>query len=176
MLVPLVPVRLLPFSIHSQVLLDVLLDGNPAVVDVDGRTEDVDPFEDAPVLLQNQADQSHGFPRFGRSEEMPVRSGTTGSEGCLLLYSGVGMIFPMTFLCVTCQIRRREAGRRVCQRTATQQDADGVFRAIRAGPGVRLCVPTRSQSFQGAQCCAALRSLSFPDKPKGWYAAEVLWK
>ena len=102
---------------------------------------------------------------------MPVHgtSGTTGSEGCLLLYSGVGksLIFPMTFLCVTCQIRRREAGRRVRQRTATQEDADGVFRAIRAGPGVRLCVPTRSQSFQGVQCCTALRSLSFPDKTKG---------
>ena len=68
-LVPLVPARLLPFSIHSQVLLDVLLDRNPAVVDVDGRAKDVDPFEDAPVLLQNQADQSHGFPRFGRSEQ-----------------------------------------------------------------------------------------------------------
>ena len=46
--------------------------------------------------------------------------------------------------------------------------ADGVFRAIRAAsPGVRLCVPTRSQSFQGVQCCTALRSQSFPDKPKG---------
>ena len=68
-LVPILPVRLLPFGIHPQVLLDVLLDGNPAVIDADGRAKDVDPFEDAPVLLQNQADQSHGFPRFGRSEE-----------------------------------------------------------------------------------------------------------
>ena len=143
--------------------------------------------------------------------------GTTGSEGCLLLYSGVGksLIFPMTFLCVTCQIRcqcwtgcgpRRTArcpawhGPSPCapchtaprvpkfeagkpgggsvsallhSRTLTQF----FFRAIRAAsPGVRLCVPTLSRSFQGVQCCAALRSLSFPDKPKGWYAAEVLWK
>ena len=45
-LVPLVPVGLLPFGVHPQVLLDVLLDGNPAVVDV----------KHAPILLQNQAD------------------------------------------------------------------------------------------------------------------------
>ena len=68
----------------------------------------------------------------------------------------------------TSQIRRREAGRRVCQRTATQQDADivfrerpaiqqcasVVFRAIRAAsPGVRRCVPTRSQECSAVQHC-----------------------
>ena len=63
-LVPFVPVSLLFLSVHTQVLLYVLLDGNPAIVDPDRRTEDVDPFEDAPVLLQNQADQSHCFARF----------------------------------------------------------------------------------------------------------------
>ena len=46
--------------------------------------------------------------------KIPVHGtrGTTGSEGCLLLYSAVGnsLIFPMTlFLCLTCQIRRGEA-------------------------------------------------------------------
>ena len=63
-LVPLVPVRLLPFGVHPQVLLDVLLDGNPAVIDVDGRAKDVDSLKHAAILLQNQADQSHGFARF----------------------------------------------------------------------------------------------------------------
>ena len=39
-LVPLVVVGPLPFGIHPQVLLYVLLDGDPAVVNIDGRTED----------------------------------------------------------------------------------------------------------------------------------------
>ena len=63
-LVPLVPVRLLPFGVHPQVLLYVLLDGNPAVIDVDGRAKDVDSLKHAAILLQNQADQSRGFARF----------------------------------------------------------------------------------------------------------------
>ena len=56
-LVPILPVGLVFLHVHPQVLLDILLDGNPAVIDVYARTEDVD-------LLQNQADQSHGFARF----------------------------------------------------------------------------------------------------------------
>ena len=44
-LVPLVPVRLLPFGV-------------PAVIDVDGRAKDVDSPKHAAILLQNQADQS----------------------------------------------------------------------------------------------------------------------
>ena len=54
--VPLVPVRLLPFGVHPQVLLDVLLDGNPAVINVDGRAKDVDSLKHAAILLQNQAE------------------------------------------------------------------------------------------------------------------------
>ena len=46
-LVPLVVVGPLPFGIHPQVLLYVLLDGDPAVVDIDGRTEDIDFLEDS---------------------------------------------------------------------------------------------------------------------------------
>ena len=57
-LVPLVPTRLLPLCVHS------LLDGDPAVVYVDTRAEDVNSLKDAAILLQNQADQSHGFARF----------------------------------------------------------------------------------------------------------------
>ena len=63
-LVPLVPIGLLPLCVHPQVLLDVLLDGDPTVVDVDTRAEDVNSLKDAAILLQNQADQSHGFARF----------------------------------------------------------------------------------------------------------------
>ena len=150
-LVPLIPVRLLPFGIHPQVLLNVLLDGDPAVVDVDGRAKDVDPFEDAPVLLQNQADQRHGFARFGRSEEN-ARARNQGHHGVRGLFAAVfwrGEKLDLShFLCFTCQTRSREAGRRVCQRTATQQDAGGVLRAIRAAsPGVHRCVPTHCRCF-----------------------------
>ena len=62
-LVPLVPRGLLPLCVHPQ-LLNVLLDGDPAVVYVDTRAEDVNSLKDAAILLQNQADQSHGFARF----------------------------------------------------------------------------------------------------------------
>ena len=68
-LVPVLPVGLLSFGIHPQVLLDILLDGNPAVIDGNGRTEDVDSLKHAPVLLQNQADQSHSFAGFAGAEE-----------------------------------------------------------------------------------------------------------
>ena len=60
----LIPIRLLPLCVHPQVLLNVLLDGYPAVVYVDTRAEDVNSFKYAAILLQNQADQSHGFARF----------------------------------------------------------------------------------------------------------------
>ena len=60
-LVPLVVVGLLALRVHCQVLLDVLLDGDPAVVYVDGRAEDVDFLKDATILLQNHADQRHGL-------------------------------------------------------------------------------------------------------------------
>ena len=67
-LVPLVPVGLFTLRVHPQVLLNVILDGDPAVVDVNARAEDVDSFEDASILLQNQADR-HGLARFRRPEE-----------------------------------------------------------------------------------------------------------
>ena len=46
-LVPLVPVGLFSLCVHLQVLLDALLDGDPAVVYVDRRAEDVNSLEDA---------------------------------------------------------------------------------------------------------------------------------
>ena len=63
------------------------------------------------------------MPDFDGPRKMPVHgtSGTTGSEDCLLLYSVVGnsLIFPISFALLA----KFEAGRRVCQCTATQQDA-----------------------------------------------------
>ena len=52
-----------------RVLLYVLLDGDPAIVDPNRRTEDIDFLEDTAVLLQNQADQSHGFAGLAGAEE-----------------------------------------------------------------------------------------------------------
>ena len=62
-LVPLLEVGLLPVHRHLHGLLDVLLDGAPAVVYVDAGAEYVDSFEAAPVLLQNHADQRYGLAR-----------------------------------------------------------------------------------------------------------------
>ena len=60
-LVPFVPVRLLALRVHAQVLLDVPLHWNPAIVDVDAGKEDVDSLKDAPVLLQDQAEHRYRF-------------------------------------------------------------------------------------------------------------------
>ena len=68
-LVPLVVVGLFPLGINTQVLLYVLLDGDPAVVDPNRRTEDIDFLEDSAVLLQNHADQRHGFAGLAGAEE-----------------------------------------------------------------------------------------------------------
>ena len=68
-LVQLVVVGLLALRVHPQVLLDVLLDGDPAVVDVYAGAEDVDFLKDSAILLQNHADQRHSLARFGRPEE-----------------------------------------------------------------------------------------------------------
>ena len=77
---------------------------------------------------------------------------STGSEGCLLLYSVVGnsLIFPIPLRYLP--NLKPGAGRRVRQCTATQQDAGGVFRAIRAASlEVHRCVETRFQCFLGKQ-------------------------
>ena len=68
-LVPLLEVGLLPVHRHLHGLLDVLLDGAPAVVYVDAGAEHVDSFEAAPVLLQNHADQRHGLARLARPKQ-----------------------------------------------------------------------------------------------------------
>ena len=80
-------------------------------------------------------------------------SGTTGSEDCLLLYSVVGnsLIFPISFALLAKFEAGKpcESGRNAIftasqpeffrQRTATQQDADGVFRAIRESGSASVC-------------------------------------
>ena len=65
-LIPLVPVSLLTLRVHPQVLLDVLLDGDPAIIDVD---ENVDPLKHALVLLQDETDERHSFARLAGPKE-----------------------------------------------------------------------------------------------------------
>ena len=95
-LVPLVPVGLLPLRVHPQVLLDVLLDGDPAIVYVDTRAEDVNSLKDCSRIRLIRATV---LPDFDGPRKMPVHGtrGTTGSEACLLVYSVVGksLIFPI---------------------------------------------------------------------------------
>ena len=90
---------LLTLRVHPQVLLDVLLDGDPAIIDVDAWAENVDPLKHALVLLQDETDERHSFARLAGPKEDAVHGtrGTTGSEACLLVYSGVGksLIFPI---------------------------------------------------------------------------------
>ena len=96
----LIPVSLLTLRVHPQVLLDVLLDGDPAIIDVDAWAENVDPLKHALVLLQDETDERHSFARLaGPKEDARAwhQGHHTGSEACLLVYSGVGksLIFPI---------------------------------------------------------------------------------
>ena len=68
-LIPLVPVSLLTLRVHPQVLLDVLLDGDPAIIDVDAWAENVDPLKHALVLLQDETDERHSFARLAGPKE-----------------------------------------------------------------------------------------------------------
>ena len=87
-LVPLVVVGLFPLGINAQVLLYVLLDGDPTVVDIDGRTEDIDFLEDSAVLLQNHADQRRGFAGLAGAEE-DARTWYQGHHGVRGLFAAV---------------------------------------------------------------------------------------
>ena len=95
-LVPLVVVGLLTLRVNPQVLLYVLLDGDPAVVDVHAGTEDVR-YCSRIMLISATV-----LPDLLGPSKMPVHGtwGTTGSEGCLLVYSVVGnsLIFPISFV------------------------------------------------------------------------------
>ena len=75
-LVPLVEVDLLPFGVHTHLVLYELLDGPPAVVDLYARRKDVDALKHAgtvrrAILLQDRADQRDRLPALAGSEEDP---------------------------------------------------------------------------------------------------------
>ena len=57
-------------------------------IDVYARTEDVDSLKHAPVLLQNQADQSHGFAGLAGAEE-DARTRDQGHHGVRGLFAAV---------------------------------------------------------------------------------------
>ena len=71
----------------------------PAVVHVDAGAENVDSFEAAPVLLQNQLMSATVLPDLLGPSSMPVIGSLGTSLGCLLVYSGEGNSFtlPMAF-------------------------------------------------------------------------------
>ena len=125
--------------LHLQLLrrlrdLALLLDDAPqrrlvpilpvGVIDGNGRTEDVDSLEDAPALLQNQADQSHGFAEFAGAEE----DAGARDQG----HHGVRGLFAAVF-------RHRK-----------ELDLSHPFVSLAkfkaAGPEARLCVTTLSRS------------------------------
>ena len=74
------------------------------------KTEDIDFLKHSAILLQNHADQRHGFAGLAGAEE---------DAGCLLVYSVVGnsLIFPIRLA----KIRSREAGRRDRETAAIRQ-------------------------------------------------------
>ena len=110
-LVPLVPIRLLPLCVHPQVPLNVLLDGDPAVVYVHTRAEDVNSPKDAAILLQNQAFCLILMAR-GRCPCMAPGAPRGQRLVCCYIYGIAAGVFR--------------------ERPATQQCASRVFRAIRA--------------------------------------------
>ena len=125
-------------------------------------------------------------------------SGTTGSEDCLLLYSVVGnsLIFPISFALLAKFEAGKPGGESVSASVCT--DALTVFSVSvllhsrtlaefsgqSGSPAVHRCVPTHCRCFPrnpgGESGGVVLYSAALPAfsgiKPKGWYAAEVLWK
>ena len=96
-LIPLVPVSLLT--------LRVLLDGDPAIIDVDAWAENVDPLKHALVLLQDETDERHSFARLAGPKEdaRAWRQGHHGVRGLLagVLRRGEKLDLPHSSFCVT---------------------------------------------------------------------------
>ena len=88
--------------------------------------------------------------------------GTTGSEGCLLLYSVVGnsLIFPISFAF------KFEAGK---------PGGESVSALLHSRALTEFCGQSGRQVWE---CVSVYKRASRVvwDKPKGWYAAKVLWK
>ena len=128
------------------------------------------------------------MPDFDGPRKMPVHGtrGTTGSEGCLLLYSVVGnsLIFPISFALLAKFEAGKpcESGRNAIftasqpeffrQRTATQQDADGVFSGQSGG-----------ESRSASLCTDALPVFSAQSGRRVWgrsavqhCASSVFWE
>ena len=69
LLVPGLEVDLLAGRVDFHRVLDVLLHGAPAVVDIDRGAEDVDALEEPAVLLQDHAYQSHRLAAFAGADQ-----------------------------------------------------------------------------------------------------------
>ena len=67
--IPVLEVHLLAVRRDLHDLLDVPLDGAPAVIHVDARAENDDSFETAAILLQNHADEGRALPRLARTDQ-----------------------------------------------------------------------------------------------------------
>ena len=87
--IPILEVHLLTVRRNLHGLLDVPLDGTPAVIHVDARAENDDSFETAAVLLQNHADQGCALPRLARTDQH-ARHRKARYDGVLRLLDLVG--------------------------------------------------------------------------------------
>ena len=87
--IPVLEVDLLAVRRDLHDLLDVLLDGPPAVIDVDARTENDDSFETAAILLQNHAYEGRALAGLARTHQH-ARHREPRDNGVLRLLDLVG--------------------------------------------------------------------------------------
>ena len=84
---------------------DVLLDGDPAIIDVDAWAENVDPLKHALVLLQDETDERHSFARLAvpKEDARAWHQGHHGVRGLLagVLRRGEKLDLPHSSFCVT---------------------------------------------------------------------------
>ena len=83
-LVPFIEIYLLTFCVHAHVVLYEVLHGLPAIVDLNGGAQNVDPLEHAgtvgrAILFEDGADQRHRFSALAGPEEDP-RAGHAGND------------------------------------------------------------------------------------------------
>ena len=87
--IPVLEVHLLAVRRDLHDLLDVPLDGTPAVIDVDARTENDDSLETAAILLQNHADEGRALAGLARTDQH-ARHREPRDDGVLRLLDLVG--------------------------------------------------------------------------------------